>query len=153
MRNEISQKDVPWAEGASGDGGGDRQGESDRMIWAAARQGRASLLLEGVGSRDVSRPWALASSHRARQRSERSDALQAHVTTCVLVYSGIVFQGHLSFGYLGVPSSPLRFLSTSSLLLSSPSTFSSLPFSDAPHPSHGSHLGYAGTFWLSPLVD
>ena len=154
MRNEISQKDVPRAEGASGDGGGDRQGESDRMIWVAAHQGRASLLLQGVGSRAVSGPWALASSHGARQSSDAQMPYKSSNHACSRSFS-TVFKGHLSFGHLGVPSSPLRFLSTfsSSPLLSSPSTFSSLSFSDAPHPSHGSYLGYAGTFWLSPLGD
>ena len=98
MRNEISQKDVPWPEGASGDSRGDRQGESDRMIWAAAHQGWASLLLQGIGSRDVSGPWALASSHGARQRSECSDALQVHVTKRVLVYSALSSRDILALG-------------------------------------------------------
>lgn len=121
MRNEISQKDVPWAEGASGDSGGDRQGESDGMIWAAAHQGRASLLLQGIGSRDVSRPWALASSHGARQRSERSDALQVHVTKRVLIYSALSSRDILALG-----------------------TWVSLPlpfgFFPPPPPPHSSHL-------------
>lgn len=123
MRNEISQKDICGPKGPPGSKGGDRQGESGRMIWAAARGGggrppftksrRAESLLGAL---------ALASSNRAGTKLSMLRFLPNQTNQACSQDPGVFFRGQLSLGWaflfaplcflplppsLGPPSSPL----------------------------------------------
>lgn len=103
-----------------GSEGGDGQGESDRMIWAAACGGRPSSSRRG-GTDSSWGPWVLAPSNRARTKVKMFRFLpESKVTEHILNYPGVFWGGHLCLGQMDNPSSPLCFRPLSPAMLETP---------------------------------